>query len=230
MRGKGIKNKGIIIALIVFFIILIGGIIAFPHFKSGFTGATSKVYQLKNDIPAKTQITKDMLKEVAFPEEFIQDKNSIVTDENDIINSYSKINISKNDLITKDKITNKSDEALYSKGNLLAVTVSTLSSSVAGKIYPGDFVKIYAYVKQERQTPDGDTVNIQTTISPKELEKIEVAYILTSQAQDTTATDEKNKSNIIPNVVVLKITDENQAKSLVNLEYSGKIHLEKIND
>ena len=224
MRGKGIKNKGIIIALIVFFIILIGGIIAFPHFKSGFTGATSKVYQLKNDIPAKTQITKEMLKEVAFPEEFIQDKNSIVTDENDIINSYSKINISKNDLITKDKITNKDDVALYSKGNLIAVTVSTLSSSVAGKIYPGDIVKVYGYIKEETETGIQNKV-----IAPKDLEKMEVAYILTSQAQDTTNT-ENNKTDIVPNVVVLKVSNEKQASALVNLEYSGKIHLEKINN
>ena len=39
--------------------------------------------------------------------------------------------------------------------------------------------------------------------------------------------DEQNK--LVPNVVVLKITDEKQANALVNLEYSGKIHLEKVN-
>lgn len=225
MKGKGIKNKGIIIALVTILIVLIGGILIFPRFKSGFTGATTKVYQLKEDIPSKTQITQEILKEVEFPSDYINDKSIIIQDDEEIINRYSKVNISKNDIISKDKITNKNDEALFSKGNLLSITVSTLSSSVAGKIYPGDFVKVYAYIKE--QTPEGHLV--EKVLSPKELSSMEVAFVLTSQAKDTTNSETNEKQELVPSVVVLKITDEKQAISLVNLEYSGKIHLEKIN-
>lgn len=228
MKGKGIKNKGLLIGLIVFFIILILAIVLFPKFKTGFTGATTKVYQLKNDIPAKTQITKDMIKEVEFPAEYIQDKNSIIDTEEKIVDSYSKQAISKNDIISKDKITTPDDVALFSGGNLLAVTVSTLSSSVAGKIYPGDFVKVYAYIKSEEQGPDGVYETVAKVVSPKELENIEVAYILTAQGYDTTK-KEDNKNQVVPNVVVFRIADEKQANALVKLEYEGKIHLEKIN-
>jgi len=223
MKSKGIKNKGIIIALIVFFIVLIMGVLIFPHFKKGFTGQTTPVFMLNSDIKEKTLITEDMIKDVDFPSEYIKDSKIIVSDKNEIINSYSKVAINKNDIISKDKITNKDDVALYSKGNLIAVTVSTLSSSVAGKIYPGDIVKVYGYIKEETETGIQNKV-----IAPKDLEKMEVAYILTSQAQDTTNT-ENNKTDIVPNVVVLKV-NEKQASALVNLEYSGKIHLEKINN
>lgn len=224
MRGKGIKNKGIIIALIVFFIVLIMGVLIFPHFKKGFTGQTTPVFMLNSDIKERTLITEDMIKNVDFPSEYIKDSKIIVSDKNEIINAYSKVAINKNDIISKDKITNKDDVALYSKGNLIAVTVSTLSSSVAGKIYPGDIVKVYGYIKEETETGIQNKV-----IAPKDLEKMEVAYILTSQAQDTTNT-ENNKTDIVPNVVVLKVSNEKQASALVNLEYSGKIHLEKINN
>lgn len=223
MKSKGIKNKGIIIALIVFFIVLIMGVLIFPHFKKGFTGQTTPVFMLNSDIKEKTLITEDMIKDVDFPSEYIKDSKIIVSDKNEIINAYSKVAINKNDIISKDKITNKDDVALYSKGNLIAVTVSTLSSSVAGKIYPGDIVKVYGYIKEETETGIQNKV-----IAPKDLEKMEVAYILTSQAQDTTNT-ENNKTDIVPNVVVLKV-NEKQASALVNLEYSGKIHLEKINN
>ncbi|WP_455089670.1 Flp pilus assembly protein CpaB [Peptoanaerobacter stomatis] len=224
MKSKGIKNKGIIIALIVFFIVLIMGVLIFPHFKKGFTGQTTPVFMLNSDIKERTLITEDMIKNVDFPSEYIKDSKIIVSDKNEIINAYSKVAINKNDIISKDKITNKDDVALYSKGNLIAVTVSTLSSSVAGKIYPGDIVKVYGYIKEETETGIQNKV-----IAPKDLEKMEVAYILTSQAQDTTNT-ENNKTDIVPNVVVLKVSNEKQASALVNLEYSGKIHLEKINN
>lgn len=224
MKSKGIKNKGIIIALIVLFIVLIMGVLIFPHFKKGFTGQTTPVFMLNSDIKERTLITEDMIKDVDFPSEYIKDSKIIVSDKNEIINAYSKVAINKNDIISKDKITNKDDVALYSKGNLIAVTVSTLSSSVAGKIYPGDIVKVYGYIKEETETGIQNKV-----IAPKDLEKMEVAYILTSQAQDTTNT-ENNKTDIVPNVVVLKVSNEKQASALVNLEYSGKIHLEKINN
>ena len=224
MKSKSIKNKGIIIALIVFFIVLIMGVLIFPHFKKGFTGQTTPVFMLNSDIKERTLITEDMIKNVDFPSEYIKDSKIIVSDKSEIINSYSKVAINKNDIISKDKITNKDDVALYSKGNLIAVTVSTLSSSVAGKIYPGDIVKVYGYIKEETETGIQNKV-----IAPKDLEKMEVAYILTSQAQDTTNT-ENNKTDIVPNVVVLKVSNEKQASALVNLEYSGKIHLEKINN
>lgn len=223
MKSKSIKNKGIIIALIVFFIVLIMGVLIFPHFKKGFTGQTTPVFMLNSDIKERTLITEDMIKNVDFPSEYIKDSKIIVSDKNEIINAYSKVAINKNDIISKDKITNKDDVALYSKGNLIAVTVSSLSSSVAGKIYPGDIVKVYGYIKEETETGIQNKV-----IAPKDLEKMEVAYILTSQAQDTTNT-ENNKTDIVPNVVVLKV-NEKQASALVNLEYSGKIHLEKINN
>ena len=224
MKSKSIKNKGIIIALIVFFIVLIMGVLIFPHFKKGFTGQTTPVFMLNSDIKERILITEDMIKDVDFPSEYIKDSKIIVSDKNEIINAYSKVAINKNDIISKDKITNKDDVALYSKGNLIAVTVSTLSSSVAGKIYPGDIVKVYGYIKEETETGIQNKV-----IAPKDLEKMEVAYILTSQAQDTTNT-ENNKTDIVPNVVVLKVSNEKQASALVNLEYSGKIHLEKINN
>jgi hypothetical protein len=200
------------------------GVLIFPHFKKGFTGQTTPVFMLNSDIKERTLITEDMIKNVDFPSEYIKDSKIIVSDKNEIINAYSKVAINKNDIISKDKITNKDDVALYSKGNLIAVTVSTLSSSVAGKIYPGDIVKVYGYIKEETETGIQNKV-----IAPKDLEKMEVAYILTSQAQDTTNT-ENNKTDIVPNVVVLKVSNEKQASALVNLEYSGKIHLEKINN
>ncbi|TRW28036.1 Flp pilus assembly protein CpaB [Criibacterium bergeronii] len=227
MKVKGIKNKGIIITLIALFIVLIGAILIFPSFKQGFTGKTLPVYQPVKDIGYKTKITEDMIKLVDYPAEYIQDKSKIISDKKDIVGSYSKVNISKNDLISKDKITNASDEALFSKGNLLAVTVSTLSSSVAGKITSSDIVKVYGYVKQETEMGSENIV-----VAPKELEHMEVAYVLTSQAENasTSKTDEKDEqTKLVPNVVVLKITDEKQANALVNLEYSGKIHLEKVN-
>ena len=224
MRFK-IKNKGVLITLIVLFIVIILAVVLFPKFKTGFTGVTKKVYQLKKSVPAKTKITKDMIEEVEFPLEYIKDINVVISDEAEIIDNYSKIDISQNDILSKDKITNKDDVALFSKGNLLGVTVATLSSSVAGKISSGDMVKVYGYVKKETETGIISKVEI-----PKELSKVEVAYILTSQAKETNSQDAKDKSNTVPNVVVLKVTDEKQAIALVNLEYSGKIHLEKINN
>ena len=205
-----IKNKGVLIALIVLFIVIILAVVLFPKFKSGFTGVTKKVYQLKKSVPAKTKITKDMIEEVEFPLDYIKDSNVVISDETEIIDNYSKVDISNNDII--------------SKGNLVGVTVATLSSSVAGKITSGDMVKVYGYVKKETEAGVDNEV-----IAPKELAKLEVAYILTSQAKDTNSQDAKDKSNIVPNVVVLKVTNEKQTTELVKLEYSGKIHLEKIN-
>lgn len=217
-KGK-IKNKGMIIAFAIGAIVLILGVILFPKFQEGYMGKTTKVYMLKSAVPKNTVITNDMLIEIDYPEEYIKDKTIVLSDSAKIVGQYSKQTISKNDILSKEKLTDTTDIALYSEGNLLAVTVSSLSSSVAGKISSGDIVKVYAFIEDDNTGKD-------IVSSPEILKEMEIAYILTSQAEDTNSNEEET---LVPNVVVFKINDNKQAEELLKLEYKGKIHLEKIN-
>ena len=74
------KNKLIFVLMLTLLIVIVLGIILFPKLKTGYMGKTIKVITLKKDIPPRSLITDDLIKETLMPEEFI-DTSRVLTNQ-----------------------------------------------------------------------------------------------------------------------------------------------------
>lgn len=209
------KNKKIIALLLTLLFLLIAGIFLFPKIKEGYLGRTVEVYVPKENIPSNTMVTEEMIQTMSMPVEFI-DRLKIASKQ-DIVGYYTKVPVFSTDYFTKEKLADKEEQALYENNNLIAVTLSTLSSSVGAKIAPGDLVSVYGY----QEGYEGS----EKIIYP-DLQKIEVAYLLDSQGRNVTK--EEQGASALPSVAVLKVATQQQSMELLKLEYSSKVHLERL--
>ena len=212
------KKRLFVITLSVLVLVVLM-IFLFPKLKTGYMGKTVTVYIPKENIPATSQITKDMIKKADFPLEFT-DSEKVITNSEEIIGKYAKTEIFATDLITKEKLAKENEQVLYEPNKLVGVTMSRLSSSVGGKLRSKDRVNVFAYK---------ETFDENSRISSPDLMNLEVAYVLDNQGKEI-STDKDGNSTGSPAVIVLKTDTEKQAEELMNMEYSAKVHVVRIKE
>ena len=210
------KNKGLVAVVLTLLIVTIIAILIFPKVKDGYMGKTIDVVTLNSDISARTLISESMVKVTSMPAEFIDEKR-VISNKEEVIGKYSTVDILTTDFLTKEKITNENNQALYEPKRLIAITMPTLAASVGGVLNEGDFVSIYGY-------KEGFENN--TKLVYDDLKNIEVAYVLNNQGVPTKEAVDSGMS--VPAVVVLKVDTDQQIQELLNLEFETKIHLERV--
>ncbi len=208
-----LKNKKIMVLLGSVLIIIILAIFLWPHFKQGYAGQTVDVVRLAENISEGTIITTGMIQVKEFPAAYLSDDKLLTKEE--AIGQYAAADLFKGDILTASKIVSSDKQVFYEQNNLIAITLPTLSSSVAAKIQPGDHVNIYGYPK--------DNAQAGIILRSELLQNMEIAHIVSSDAQDA-------GEGIAPASVVLKVTSTEQAQELVKFEYTAQIHLERISD
>lgn len=210
------KKKKIFVMLLAVLVLIVVAIFILPQIKKGYLGETVTVYMPSENISSGTQITEEIIKQKSMPTEFV-DKEKLI-DKEELIGKYTKNKVFATDYFTKEKIANPEEQALYEDTNLIAVTLSKLAASVGAKISPGDYVNVYGY------TEGFEGAN---KITFPDLQGIEVAYILNNQGKPVTDNGENGASSV-PDVVVLKAKTQQQVDELLKLEYTTKVHLERV--
>ena len=208
-----LKNKKIMVLLGSVLIALVLAIFLWPHFKQGYAGTTVEVVRMASDIERGTIITSEMVRVKEFPTAYLEDMQILSKDE--VVGQYAATDLFKGDIVSANNIVSSDKQVFYEQNNLVAVTLPTLSASVAAKIKPGDRVNIYGYPK--------DNANAGIVWRPEILQNMEIAYIVSSDAQDA-------GDGIAPASVVLKVSSAEQTQELVKLEYTAQIHLERVSN
>ncbi len=196
-----------------------------------------RVVHVVKSVPAKTEITADLLKTVEIG--LYGQPADVITDPNTIIGSFAAVDLIPTDTLTPGKFIAPDDQVdgdLYSleRREQIAVTVSlkSLAASMAGKLQAGDVVSVYAVMPGPANSSDTEIVMFP------ELELIEVLSVSNAKAADTEEKkqalqkDKESSSGVmstkeedtIPAVITLAV-DSLQAQRLIQVESSGNIHL-----
>lgn len=202
------KNKKLIVMLGVLIAVFIIAIFIFPYFKQGYLGNTEDIVIASQDIKQGEMLTESNFKTVSFPSGYYDKENALSKEE--ALNQYATQNIYAKDVITKQKVSNEETKKKYVT-NTTAVTLKTLASGVAGDIKAGDIVKVYGALKDDNHA----------IVAPEILRKMEVIDLKKSDGSKTE--DEKGVAG-----VVIFATNSQQAKALIDLEYTADIHLERL--
>lgn len=208
------KNKKIMVILGSVLIVMVLAILLFPHFKTGYMGSTELVVIASGDIKKGTVITEDMIDQKEYPSAYLAEQTVVLLPEA-IVGQYAAVDIYAGDVVNQAKIVAANEKVFFEQNNLIAITMANLSSSVAAKLAPGDLVNIYGYVK--------DTGSAGMLIEPPSLKNIEIAYVVASDAQEVV-------DGVAPAAVVVKVNSPEQAQELIKLEYSSKVHLERVSN
>lgn len=196
--------------------ILLAGIFAFavlPGMYKG-KGGTEKVIKVSGTVSAGTKIEETMLTEVevgsfGLPETVIKEKN-------DVVGKYARTEITPEDCIVKSKLSDyaaneKLDGILASGQKLVTVTLPSIAAGVGNHLQTGDVISLNCYKDD-------------VPLVYEELKNIEVYSIENDAAQDIAEVNAaEEKSDAVAATLTLIVNDE-QAKRLVEAEYSGKLH------
>ena len=219
------KNRTVLGALCILLSLLICFAVT-PLFNAGVSHKTS-IVRVTKDIQAGQQITKDMVQmlEVGgynLPSNVLKSPDSVV-------GKYAAAELVPGDYILSTKVTgtptvsNAYLSALNGSRQAISVTLKTLAEGVSGKLLPGDIVSVLA----------PDYQNQGSTVTPKELQYVEVIGVTTSEGADANANIGQNASSggtttddakNLPSTVTLLATPE-QSAILAGLDADGKLHL-----
>ncbi len=217
---KYIKNRYVIFAACV----ILSGIIAFvivPKHGSRLSEMTEVVKAVRV-IDKNTVITEDMLEMKQLPKIAVSD--TAITEKTAVIGKVAAVTILPEDNLVPQKFTDKisiTDKEYYDGENAeklaISVTVSSLASSVSGKLLPGDVVSVYGFMEDTKSLADFT-----------DLQYLEVLAVTNGVAEDLSSrtSDNGNESSdrVVPATVTLSV-NEQQAKELVVLENKSNLHI-----
>ena len=200
------SRTGIGIASIVFALIISFGIT--PLLNNAMKKQT-EIVRASKDIRKGEEITKDKIVKVKVGAYNLP--QSIVRDSNEVIGSYAKVDIQKDDYFLNTKISKikEEDSYLVDKENMaISVTIRSLAAGLSGKLKSGDIVSIIS-------SGDNDFV---PRIIP-ELQYVEVLSVSTKEGVDA----ESGKEDKLPSTVTLRVNSI-QGEKIVEHEQNGNIH------
>lgn len=210
---KFLKNK-IVVAVICFAVAMLIAVILVP--SQNKSGETTTVIKASKTISENTKITGDMLKEIAVSSDSVP--GEALTDKDDIVGKYAKSNIYSSDFITDEKLSAIDTESnLYSlrDGEMaISITPKTLAKSVSGNLLIGDAVQLYGYDTQAK---------VLNQDSGKWY--FEVLAIDNSKSENVSGASLDNSSDIVPAAITVKVTSEEQARSIVGMEMNNDIQV-----
>ena len=217
---KYFKNRYVIFALCL----ILSGIIAFvivPKANKNMGDAVNVVKVIKR-IEKNTQISEDMLEIKQLPKIAVSD--NVITDKSAIIGKAAAVTLYPEDNLIPQKfisLDSVGDKAFYDMDNTeqiaVSVTVSSLASSVSGKIMPGDVVSVYGFITETK-----------TLAEYTDLLYLEVIGVSNANAEElserTSGSETDSSDKVIPATVTLSV-NRNQAQELIMLENTSSLHI-----
>lgn len=174
---------------------------------------TVKIFKLKENISAGTQIDEAMLEEKEVGKYGLPE--SIVNDKDKVVGKFAACSISSDDLILSSKLSDfaaskKLDGVMNAGKMLVTVSLDSVAAAVGNHLQSGDIVSVIGYADN-------------TVTAYEELKNLEVFSVENDDAQnlDDVENDE-NAEKIASNITL--VVNQAQAEKLVQTEYSGKVH------
>ncbi len=155
-------------------------------------------------------------------------RQDVLTDSSLAIGKFASIHIQEGDAVTTVKISDTrfeslTEEALHEGKQLVTVSLGTVAAGIGGHIHSGDIVSALIFISETDQS------GVVTTRveRPGQLQKLMLFDLENAKAKSvgtksligSVVTDDD-----IPRTATL-LVDEEQAKLLIQAEYTGKIHL-----
>ncbi len=225
---KLLKNR----IFLSFVCIVLAGVIAFillPKFYAD-KGTTVTIIRAAKDIPAGTAIQEKDLTSVevgkyGLPDGFVKDKT-------EIIGKIAQTDIAAGDFLFPQKLGDtiadeKLDRIVKEEKRLVTISVSSIAAGLSSLLQEGDKVTVAVFTDQNASGEEMQSSASPVTIYP-ELKSLEVYSVDNARTQSIAEIREKqdsqSNSDPIPKAVTLIVTEE-QAKRLIEAEYTGKLHL-----
>lgn len=214
-------TKRVRIVLVLLFSIIISGVTGFvvaPLFTKPENIVS--VVVLNSDVEKGTLITKELLRTKEITEDYLHDE--IVIESNEVIGTYAKNDLYKDDLINKNSLSldfTKSENDFISKETTkenfyFTVTIKSLASGTANKLLPEDIVSISSLDEEEEKA-----------ILFDELKYVRVVDVVNQYGQSIKAnpTKEELKENMTA-AIILEV-NQPQLEILTKYEYEGNLHV-----
>lgn len=144
-RGLLLLAVSVVLAVAAF-----TGVVAVINEVESKVGPETTAYELREDVASYEELTEDQLTEVSIPERYIPD--SAVTDLSQLQGKVAVGDLSKGSLLQTDMLADRPE--LEEGQEEIAVLIDA-STGVAGKIYPGAKVNVYAAFQGET-SDEGD--------------------------------------------------------------------------
>lgn len=217
-----LKDKRILGAALIAVALLMGVIVS-PTMQHIEKTADVTAVIAVSDIPKDTLITTEMVKTVSVTKNALLSGMRLSAEH--VIGKYTTVEITAQEPFLSSHLTSQipyKDSYLHTlpdNKKAMSVTVTTLASSLSGKVQPDDIVTVYAYIASD----DEETKYIAR--QPQELMYVRVldvsdqygATVLDSEL--STASKEEQ-----PSTVTLLVNDA-QARVLAGLDKSAPVHL-----
>lgn len=217
---KILRNRTVLgIASIVLSLIICFGLT--PLFNQAISEKVS-VPRIIENIQKGDLITSKMIETVEIGGYNLPD--TVLRQEENIVGNYALTELHAGDYVLNSKISSK-PVANYEyltdfdgSERAISVSIKSFAAGLSGKLEPGDIVTVMA----------SDFGDLRETISPAELQYVEVLAVTAGTGLDTNEYEidreaiEKDKE--LPATVTLKATYE-QAKLLAEMEAKGKVHV-----
>ncbi|WP_259453375.1 Flp pilus assembly protein CpaB [Streptomyces ginkgonis] len=152
------QRRGFLLLLVSALLALgaFAGVVAVINDVESKVGPEVTAYELGEDIEPYTELRADQLREVSIPERYISD--SAVTDLAQIEGKVALSPLTEGSLLQRDMIADRPELA---PGQQEIAVLIDASTGVAGKIYPGAKINLYAaYRVRETGTDDGDEIEM----------------------------------------------------------------------
>lgn len=210
------KNKLILILAVIVGLVAAGGIYMFlDNMKNTYVvnGDFVKVTVARQRIPAKTQITAQMIELKDVPAKYINERAAV--DSKEVIGKIAKSEILPGEQVLLDKLA-KDKEASDGLSYLLqpgkrAVTVAVNEvSGIAGLVRPGDRVDVLG------------TLDVQGPLTTLVVQNVDVLSI--DQSTTAAGNSQDGKKAAPAHTITLSVTTE-QAQPLVLCSEKGSIRL-----
>ncbi|MFD7508039.1 Flp pilus assembly protein CpaB [Streptomyces sp. NPDC059853] len=152
------QRRGFLLLLVSALLALgaFAGVVAVINDVESKVGPEVTAYELSEDVEPYTELRAEQLREVSIPERYISD--SAVTDLAQIEGKVALSPLSEGSLLQRDMIADRPELA---PGQQEIAVLIDASTGVAGKIYPGAKINLYAaYRVRETGADDGDEIEM----------------------------------------------------------------------
>lgn len=215
---KFMRNRSVLGVICILFALLICFGLT-PMINRGLSSKTT-IVRMKTDVKAGQMITDKMVDEVEVGKYNLPE--DVITDSEDIVGKYLLSDLSKDDYVLRNKISDvpaKENEYLYGltgEMRAISVTIASFAEGLSGKLQSGDIVSVIV--------PDYEGTG--ETVVPAELTYMEVIAATAKSGNDanteTVSTEEEEKE--LPTTVTL-LASPRQALKLASIEAESEMHL-----
>ncbi|TDC75099.1 Flp pilus assembly protein CpaB [Streptomyces hainanensis] len=183
------QRRGILL-LVVSVLLALGafaGVLGVINDVESRVGPEVTAYELREDVEPYEEVTADQLREVSIPERYIPD--SAVTDPEQVEGQVAIGPLREGSLLQRDML---SDRPELDEGQQEIAVMIDAATGVAGKIYPGATINMYAAFRVQERNGDVEEEYEIVRLMVNNAEVIEVGDL--TEVID----DERNSTDAVP--------------------------------